>query len=112
MHDLACLFRGATQAQPDLLLEAGASYRSGRRRASGREIVWWPARRPAGMTLRQLGEKAGRADYAAVGMVLKRYELKMKKDPAISTETQMLERELLKVDGLLPKSGKAPRLDL
>jgi len=76
MHDLACLFRGATQAQPDLLLEAGASYRSGRRGDLGREMVWWLARRHAGMTLRQLGEKAGRTDYAPVGMELKRYEFK------------------------------------
>ena len=62
-----------------------------RRGDSGREMVWWMARLHAGMTLRELGEKAGRADYAAVGMALKRYELKMKKDPA-------LERELLKVE--------------
>ena len=69
-----------------------------RRGDSGREMVWWLARRHAGMTLRELGEKAGRADYAAVGMALKRYELKMKKDPALRTETQMLERALLNVE--------------
>ena len=69
-----------------------------RRGDSGREMVWWLARRHAGMTLRELGEKAGRTDYAAVGMALKRYELKMKKDPAIRTKTQMLERALLKVE--------------
>ena len=44
-----------------------------------------------GGTRGELGEKAGRADYAAVGMALKRFKLKMKKDPAIRTETQMLE---------------------
>ena len=69
-----------------------------RRGDSGREMVWWLARRHAGMTLRELGEKAGRTDYAAVGMALKRYELKMKKDPALRTETQMLERALLNVE--------------
>ena len=43
------------------------------------------------MTLRVLGDKAGRTDYSAVGMALKRYELKKKKDPATMTETQMWE---------------------
>jgi len=50
------------------------------------------------MRLRELGEKAGLTDYAALGMALKHYELKLKKDPAIRTETQMLERALLKVE--------------
>jgi len=61
-------------------------------------MVWWLARRHAGMRLRELGEKAGLTDYAALGMALKHYELKLKKDPAIRTETQMLERALLKVE--------------
>jgi len=69
-----------------------------RRGDSGREMVWWLARRHAGMTLRELGEKAGRADYAAVTLALKRYELKMKEDPAIRSEGQKLERALLKVE--------------
>jgi len=43
------------------------------------EMVWWLARRPAGMTLRVLGDKAGRTDYSAVGMALKRYELKKRR---------------------------------
>ena len=51
-----------------------------------------------GMTLRQLGEKAGRTDDAPGRMALKRYELKMEKDPAIRTETQMLERALFKFE--------------
>ena len=67
-----------------------------RRGDSGREMVWWMARLHAGMTLRELGEKAGRTDYAPGRMALKRYELKMKIDSAIRTETQMLERALLK----------------
>ena len=35
-------------------------------------------------------------------MALKRYELKMKKDPAVRTETQMLERAVFNVELLTP----------
>ena len=47
-------------------------------------MVWWLARRHAGMTVS--GREIRPNDYAAVGMALKRYELKMKEDPAIRTE--------------------------
>jgi len=59
-------------------------------------MVWWLARRHAGMTVS--GREIRPNDYAAVGMALKRYELKMKEDPAIRSEGQKLERALLKVE--------------
>jgi len=68
-----------------------------RRGDSGRGMVRWLGRRHAGKMRKELGEKAGR-DYAAVWMALKRYELKMKKNPAMRTETQMLERSMLNVE--------------
>ena len=70
--------------------EMGRVHGSARRFGPGNGLVVGAATRG--------GEKAGRADYAAVGMALKRYELKMKKDPALRTETQMLERALLNVE--------------
>ena len=63
----------------------------------GREMVIWLARRHTGMTLAQLGERASAADYAAVAMALKRFELKMKNDPKMRTEMQELERQMLNV---------------
>jgi REP element-mobilizing transposase RayT len=47
---------------------------SQRRGDPGREMVWWLARRHCGLTLRELGQRAGAADYAAVGMALSRFE--------------------------------------
>ena len=45
-----------------------------RRGDTGREMVWWLARRHCGLTLGELGQRAGGVDYAAVGMALSRFE--------------------------------------
>jgi len=63
----------------------------------GREMVFWLARRHAGMTLAQLGERSGGADYAAVAMALRRFETKMKNDPTLRTAMQELERRMFHV---------------
>jgi len=53
-----------------------------------REMVWWLARRHAGMTLAQLGAQAGPTDYAAVAMALKRFESKMEGNQKMKAEMQ------------------------
>jgi len=63
----------------------------------GREMVYWLARRHAGMTLAQLGQRSGAADYAAVAMALRRFELKMEKDAKLKIKMQELEEQLLNV---------------
>jgi REP element-mobilizing transposase RayT len=68
-----------------------------RRGDPGREMVFWLARRHTGLTLGQLGERSGAADYAAVAMALRRFELKMENDAKLRTEMQELEGILLNV---------------
>ena len=47
-----------------------------RRGNAGRPLVMWAARRFCGLTLREIGERLGGVDYAAVSMALKRFEEK------------------------------------
>lgn len=68
-----------------------------RRGDPGREMVFWLARRHAGMTLGQLGERAGGADYAAVAMALRRFEWKMETDAKLKKQMQELEETMLYV---------------
>jgi hypothetical protein len=63
----------------------------------GREVVYWLARRHAGMTLAQLGQGSGAADYAAVAMALRRSESKIEKDAKLRIKMQELEEQMLKV---------------
>ncbi len=46
----------------------------------GKWLVLRLARRCTGMTLRQLGEQMGGVDYAAIGMGLRRFDRRLKKD--------------------------------
>ena len=51
-----------------------------RRRGSwGKGLVLWGARQYTGMTLVQIGKKAGGMDYTAVAMAIKRFEERIKK---------------------------------
>jgi chromosomal replication initiation ATPase DnaA len=70
----------------------------GRRGDSGRELVWWLARRHCGLTLAELGKRAGGADYAAVGMALRRFEAKMRGDSALRRDAALIEKRLLYVE--------------
>lgn len=63
----------------------------------GREMVLWLARRTTGMTLAQLGKQTN-ADYAAVSIALKRFELKMADDRKLRTTMHELEHHLLNVE--------------
>ncbi len=69
-----------------------------RRGHPGREMVLWLARRHTGMTLAQLGERAGATDYAAIAMALKRFGSKMENDAKLRKEMQELERTMLNVN--------------
>jgi REP element-mobilizing transposase RayT len=71
---------------------------SQRRGDPGREMVWWLARRHSGLTLRELGQKAGAADYAAVGMALSRFESKLRNNGKLRREMTLIERSLLNVE--------------
>ena len=46
----------------------------------GRPLVLFLARRFCGLTLRELGERAGGTDYAAVSAMLKRFEARVKRE--------------------------------
>jgi REP element-mobilizing transposase RayT len=59
--------------------EAGEQFMS-RRGDWGRPLVLHLARRFCGMTLREIGERAGGMDYAAVSVMLKRFALRVQKD--------------------------------
>ena len=45
----------------------------------GKGLVLWGARKYSGMTLAQIGKKAGGMDYTAVAMAIKRFEDRTKK---------------------------------
>ena len=64
----------------------------------GRELVWWLARRHCGLTLGELGQKAGGVDYAAVGMALRRFELKLRKDSDLRHNASLMEEQMLNVE--------------
>jgi len=58
-------------------------------------MVWWLTRRHAGVTLRQIGERSGGSDYAAVSVVLKRFEKKPASDAALRSAMKKLEETML-----------------
>jgi REP element-mobilizing transposase RayT len=64
----------------------------------GREMVWWLARRNCGMTLAQLGERAGGVDYAAVGMALSRFEARMRRSSDLQREAALIQEQMLDVE--------------
>jgi len=71
---------------------------SERKGDSGRELVWWLARRQCGLTLGELGRKSGGVDYAAVGMALSRFEAKLRADSDLRHDAALIEKELLNVE--------------
>jgi REP element-mobilizing transposase RayT len=48
-----------------------------------RDVVLWSARRHGGLTLEEIGERAGEVDYSAVSVAIKRLELRATKDRAL-----------------------------
>jgi predicted metalloprotease with PDZ domain len=53
---------------------------------SGRGLVYKAAREYAGLTLREIGAAAGGADYAAVGMAIRRLDQRREWDKALSRQ--------------------------
>ncbi len=63
----------------DMKGEASEAF-MGRRGDLGRPLVLWLARRFCGLTLRELGERVGGMDYAAVSVTLKRFEVRVQRN--------------------------------
>ena len=57
----------------------------------GRDMVLWCARKYTGMTLRELGAKAGGLDYTGVSMAIKRLEARLQVDRALRKTTKQLD---------------------
>ena len=55
-----------------------------------RDLVLWVARRCTGLTLVELGRKAGGLDYAAVTMAVRRFPLACKHDKALMRLTEIV----------------------
>lgn len=53
-----------------------------------RDLVLWVARRCTGLTLAELGRKAGGMDYAAVTMAVRRFPLACKRDKTLARLTE------------------------
>ena len=53
-----------------------------------RDLVLWVARRCTGLTLVELGRKAGGMDYAAVTMAVRRFPLACKRDKTLARLTE------------------------
>jgi len=60
-----------------------------------RDLVLWAARRCTGLTLAELGRKAGGLDYAAVTMAVRRFPLSCKRD---KTLTRLCEKVIKTVE--------------
>jgi len=61
----------------------------------GRELAFLLGRQLCGLSLRELGERAGGVDYAAVSVALKRFERGMARDRDARDRRIRLEKELL-----------------
>ena len=61
----------------------------------GRDLAFWLARRATGMTLGQIGKHAGGLDYAAVGMALRYFEARCRRDKKLLRLREKLKNDLL-----------------
>jgi hypothetical protein len=61
----------------------------------GRDMVVWLARWTTGMTLRQIGERLGGVDYAAVVMAFRRFTVRCENEKEICRLRDKLKKELL-----------------
>jgi REP element-mobilizing transposase RayT len=59
----------------------------------GRDLALWAGRRYCGMTLSELGDKAGDVDYTAIAMALKRLEERAKKDKSLRSALKAVRTE-------------------
>ena len=61
----------------------------------GRDLILWLARWTTGMTLRQIGKLAGGLDYAAVGMAIRRFEIRCRREKRLLQISAKLKGELM-----------------
>jgi REP element-mobilizing transposase RayT len=64
----------------------------------GRELGFWLGRKLCGLTLRELGSRAGGVDYSAVSVALRRFERSMWEDAHAQERCRRLEIELARSD--------------
>jgi len=77
-------FENVVGVVEDLKGEAREAFMD-RRGDWGRALVLHLARRFCGLTLRELGERVGGTDYAAVSIMLKRFDLRAQKERKLRT---------------------------
>lgn len=61
----------------------------------GRDLVLWLARWTTAMTLSQIGKQVGGMDYAAVGIAIRRFESRCRRDNRLSQISAKLKDELI-----------------
>lgn len=59
----------------------------------GRELAFWLGRRLCGLSLRELGDRAGGVDYSAVSVAVKRFGRRMVEDKGLRDRCRRLEKE-------------------
>jgi len=64
----------------------------------GKPLLLWGARTYCGFTLREIGDRLGGIDYAAVSIMLKRFENKAAKDKMLSEKMNELKTTMLNVE--------------
>lgn len=69
-----------------------------RRGDEGRPLLIWGCRVYAGLTLREIGDHFGGRDYAAISVMLKRFERRLDSDRESSGMVTRLKKELLNVE--------------
>ena len=62
----------------------------------GRDVVLWASRRYGGMTLAEIGQKAGAVDYSAVAMAITRLEQKSRSDRQLRSTMRRVTAECVK----------------
>lgn len=70
----------------------------GRKGDWGRPLLLWSLRNYAGMTLREIGDAVGGVDYAAVQMMISRFEKRALKDKALSGRIEEAKKAMLYVE--------------
>lgn len=63
----------------------------------GRDVALWTARKWSGMSLKELGKKAGGLDYTAVSQAVRRIEERAERDRELSKHLQTIRRQMSNV---------------
>ncbi len=61
----------------------------------GRDLIFWLARWTTGMTLSEIGKRGGGLDYATVGMAIRRFEIRCRREKSLSRISAKLKGELM-----------------